>query len=248
MSIRVDQVDFHYPNAPKKALEGISFDLPDAQFCALLGPNGAGKTTLFSLLTRLFSLQSGSITIQGDDLKSAPASVMQRLGVVFQQSTLDLDLTVAQNLFYHASLHGYSRREARPAIERELERMGLTDRAKDKVRALNGGHRRRVEIARALLHTPDVLLLDEPSTGLDPHSRASLNEHVRSLCASDNLTVLWATHLIEEIHPDDRVLLLNQGKLLSKGNGHNLLTLSGQPTLSDAFKCLTANHPQKDAA
>jgi ABC-2 type transport system ATP-binding protein len=247
MSIRVDQVDFHYPGAPKKALEGISFDLPDAQFCALLGPNGAGKTTLFSLLTRLYSLQSGEISIQGDDLKRAPASVMQRLGVVFQQSTLDLDLTVVQNLYYHAALHGYSRREAQPAIERELERMSLTERAKDKVRALNGGHRRRVEIARALLHTPDVLLLDEPSTGLDPHSRASLNEHVRSLCESDNLTVLWATHLIEEIQPQDRVLLLNQGKLLSKGTGEDLLSLSQQATLADAFKALTRTRPPEAA-
>jgi ABC-2 type transport system ATP-binding protein len=247
MSIRVDQVDFHYPGAPKKALEGISFDLPDAQFCALLGPNGAGKTTLFSLLTRLYSLQCGEISIQGDDLKQAPASVMQRLGVVFQQSTLDLDLTVAQNLYYHAALHGYSRREAQPAIERELERMSLTERAKDKVRALNGGHRRRVEIARALLHTPDVLLLDEPSTGLDPHSRASLNEHVRSLCESDNLTVLWATHLIEEIQPQDRVLLLNQGKLLSKGTGEDLLSLSQQTTLADAFKALTRTRPPEAA-
>ena len=240
MSVSVEQVSFRYGAAGSKAaLDNVSFELPDSRFCALLGPNGAGKSTLFSLLTRLFSLNQGVITIQGDDLNKAPTAVMQRIGVVFQQSTLDLDLTVSQNLFYHASLHGFSRKAAKAPIERELARMSLTDRANDKVRALNGGHRRRVEIARALLHTPDVLLLDEPTTGLDPEARFALNQHVRSLCNDGKLTVLWATHLIEEVQTDDRVLLLHQGKLISSGNGQDLCDLSGETSLAAAFKKLT---------
>jgi len=240
MSVSVEQVSFRYGAAGSKAaLDNVSFELPDSRFCALLGPNGAGKSTLFSLLTRLFSLDQGVITIQGDDLNKAPTAVMQRIGVVFQQSTLDLDLTVSQNLFYHASLHGFSRKVAKAPIERELARMSLTDRANDKVRALNGGHRRRVEIARALLHTPDVLLLDEPTTGLDPEARFALNQHVRSLCNDGKLTVLWATHLIEEVQTDDRVLLLHQGKLISSGNGQDLCDLSGETGLAAAFKKLT---------
>lgn len=237
MSIEVRQVSFHY--GKKTALKDVNLSLDSGQFCALLGPNGAGKSTLFSLLTRLYGMQNGSIQLHDLDLQKHPTQVMQQLGVVFQQSTLDLDLSVQQNLAYHASLHGLCGAEARLRIAEELARMEMSNRAHDKVRALNGGHRRRVEIARALLHQPSVLLLDEPTTGLDPKARKALNQHVRQLCADKQLTVLWATHLIDEILPQDRVLLLHQGQLLSSGTGHDLCEISGQPHLADAFESLT---------
>ena len=237
MSIEVKQVSFHY--AKKAALKNVSFSLESGQFCALLGPNGAGKSTLFSLLTRLYGMQSGNIRLHNIDLQKHPTQVMQQLGVVFQQSTLDLDLSVQQNLAYHASLHGLCGAEARRRIAEELARMDMGNRAHDKVRSLNGGHRRRVEIARALLHQPSVLLLDEPTTGLDPKSRKALNQHVRQLCTDKQLTVLWATHLIDEILPQDRILLLHQGQLLSSGSGHDLCEISGQQHLADAFESLT---------
>ncbi|BBB28039.1 ABC transporter ATP-binding protein [Neptunomonas japonica] len=237
MSINVEQVSFNY--GKKKALNTLNFTLESGQFSALLGPNGAGKSTLFALLTRLYSLQSGSIQLQGLDLQKTPTQVMQQVGVVFQQSTLDLDLSVQQNLAYHAALHGFSSAEANIRIALELERMSMADRANEKVRALNGGHRRRVEIARALLHQPSVLLLDEPTSGLDPQTRKILNQHVRQLCEDQQLTVLWATHLIDEIHSQDRVLLLHQGSLLSSGTGGDLCTLSGKKQLAHAFEYLT---------
>ncbi|WP_299178963.1 ABC transporter ATP-binding protein [uncultured Neptuniibacter sp.] len=244
MSISVDSISFRY--GPRQALQDISFTLNRGGFHGLLGPNGAGKSTLFSLITRLNALQQGDIRIDDASIRRQPASLMRRIGVVFQQSTLDLDLTVAQNLLYHASLHGISSRDARQRIDTELQRMEMSDRAHDKVRALNGGHRRRVEIARALLHRPEILLLDEPTVGLDPQTRRSLNHHVRKLCEEENLTVLWATHLMEEINEDDSIILLHKGCLLVDDRAATLLSLSGQNTISDAFHHLTTL-PQQES-
>ncbi|MGH1461768.1 MAG: ABC transporter ATP-binding protein [Neptuniibacter sp.] len=237
MTISVQSIHFSY--GKRKALNDVSFTLATGGFHALLGPNGAGKSTLFALLTRLYQLQEGEISIDGQSIKVNPAELMQRLGVVFQQSTLDLDLTVKQNLLYHASLHGISRRSATPRIETELDRMEMAERMNEKVRGLNGGHRRRVEIARALLHKPDILLLDEPTVGLDPQTRRSLNKHVRSLCEEDNLTVLWATHLMEEIIPEDPVILLHKGEVKVDDNAEKLLQLTNTNNLTDAFHILT---------
>lgn len=233
MSIEVSNLSFSY--GPRKALNDLNFSLEAGAFNALLGPNGAGKSTLFALLTRLYALQQGDIRICDHPISRHPAAVMRQLGVVFQQSTLDLDLTVAQNLHYHASLHGLSRRAAHQRIEAELSRMGMLDRADDKVRSLNGGHRRRVEIARALMHNPSVLLLDEPTVGLDPQTRRLLNQHVRDLCHSRQLTVLWATHLIEEVNPGDNVLMLFGGRLQAQGKADALCTSHAQPDLSELF-------------
>lgn len=237
MSIEVNHISFRY--GPRQALKDVSFKLTEGGFHGLLGPNGAGKSTLFALMTRLYALQQGEITIHDQSIRKQPAQIMRRLGVVFQQSTLDLDLTVKQNLLYHASLHGISAREAAPRIEQELTRMEMMDRANDKVRGLNGGHRRRVEIARALLHQPNILLLDEPTVGLDPQTRRALNQHVRKLCAEDNLTALWATHLMEEIKPDDPVILLHKGEVMVDGQASRLLELSNETDLTEAFHSLT---------
>ncbi|GBO83887.1 ABC transporter ATP-binding protein [Marinobacter salsuginis] len=237
MTIEASNLSFRYGDKP--VLREVSFALTSGRFHALLGPNGAGKSTLFGLLTRLLALQQGDIRLGGQSLKKQPAEAMRQIGVVFQQNALDLDLTVRQNLQYHAALHGLSRKEARARGDRELERFNLLERANDAVRQLNGGHRRRVEIARALLHEPSLLLLDEPSVGLDVASRKALNEHVRTLCEEDGLTVLWATHLIEEVRADDRVLILHQGQLLADGNGQAICDAEGTRDLAETFHALT---------
>jgi len=214
--------DLRFTYGPRRALDGLDFTLPAGRFTALLGPNGAGKSTLVSLLTRLYDLQQGEIEVLGCSLRDQPRLALRQLGVVFQQSTLDLDLSVEQNLRYHAALHGLPRRVANERIDAELARQQLQERRCDKVRALNGGHRRRVEIARALLHRPRLLLLDEASVGLDPSARLALNEHVRRLCREDGLAVLWTTHLLDEVRGDDALLVLDRGRLVAHGEARDI--------------------------
>lgn len=235
--LQVQDIGFSYPS--KRALDNVSFNLERGAFHALLGPNGAGKSTLFALISRLFKLQDGDILLDGVSLRRSPAAVLGRIGMVFQQSSLDLDLSVAENLHYHAALHGIGRTERKNRIEEELRRVDMLDALDRKVRALNGGHRRRVEIARALLHHPDLLLLDEATVGLDPRARIEINQHVRSLCVQQGVTVLWSTHLIEEIHNDDPVTLLHQSRLLANGSARQLCELAGTDDLVTAFHSLT---------
>ncbi|MDO6481009.1 ABC transporter ATP-binding protein [Shimia thalassica] len=232
--LRVDQLSFAYGR--KQALREVSFHIPQGSFCALLGPNGAGKSTLFALLTRLFTSRDGKIEIAGHDLSHAPRKALKQMGVVFQQPTLDLDLTVHRNLTYFAALHGFSGREANMRIEAALDRLDMRERQKETVRDLNGGHRRRLEIARSLIHTPSVLLLDEPTVGLDTATRKSITDHIHALSQSEGLTVLWATHLTDEIQDTDQLLILHQGRLLEDGTAQ---TLRGTQPLADHFLSLT---------
>ena len=222
----------------RQALRDVSFSLEPGRFAALLGPNGAGKSTLIALLTRLYDLQGGDIHVGGHSLREAPREALRQLGVVFQQTTLDLDLSVEQNLRYHAALHGLSRRETGLRVEAELERQTLGERRREKVRELNGGHRRRVEIARALLHEPRLLLLDEASVGLDPASRLALNQHLRTLCREQGLSVLWTTHLLDEVQADDALMILHQGRLVASGQLDTLLHEQGDD-LGGLFARLT---------
>lgn len=214
-ALEVEHISYAY--GARKALDDISFELPEAAFVGLLGPNGAGKTTLFALLTRLLSTNEGRISIFDQPLRHQPGLALKQMGVVFQQSTLDLDLTVTQNLRYHAALHGMGRSIAIKRITEQLQRFGMSERANDKVRTLNQGHRRRVEFARALLHHPRLLLLDEATVGLDVETRHMINEHVRELCSEHQVSVLWASHLVDDIDEQDHILLLRQGKLISQG-------------------------------
>lgn len=212
--LRVERVSFAY--GPREALAEVSFSVPPGRFCALLGPNGAGKSTLVALLTGLFAPKAGRIAVAGADLAADPRRALARTGIVFQQPTLDPDLTVRRNLDWFAALHGLSPRAAAPAIEAALARLGLSDRAAEKARTLSGGLRRRVEIARALVHGPSVLILDEPGAGLDPPARRALVGHVHAL-AEAGLAVLWTTHIADEICPGDRFVLLDRGRVAAEG-------------------------------
>jgi ABC-2 type transport system ATP-binding protein len=200
----------------------------------MLGPNGAGKSTLFGILTRLFTPRTGTVSVAGFDLRRSPSSALAAMGVVFQSSTLDLDLTVRRNLLYFAALHGISGREAESRTQAALERLGMAERAGERAASLNGGHRRRMEIARALIHKPRVLLLDEPTVGLDAASRAAITDHVHAL-TSEGLAVLWATHLVDEVRPQDRLVILHRGKVLADGRA---ATVSGND-LTRTFLDLT---------
>jgi ABC-2 type transport system ATP-binding protein len=223
----------------RRALAEVSFAVAPASFTALLGLNGAGKSTLFSLVTRLFGIQAGSISIFGHDISRAPGEALRLLGVVFQPRTLDLDLSVTQNLLYHAALHGIAKGEARLRSDEVLTRIGLADRAGSKVRDLSGGQMRRLEIARALLHRPRLLLLDEATVGLDVKARADILSHVRQLVTEQGIGVLWATHLFDEIIPGDDLVVLHQGRVLAHGPVGDIVAGAGAHDINSAFMRLT---------
>ncbi len=223
----------------RRALIDVSFEVAPASFTALLGLNGAGKSTLFSLITRLFGIQAGRIGIFGHDISRAPGEALRLLGVVFQPRTLDLDLSVTQNLLYHAALHGIGRREARLRSGEVLARIALSDRAGSKVRDLSGGQMRRLEIARALLHRPRLLLLDEATVGLDVKARSDILNHVRQLVSEQGIGVLWATHLFDEIMASDDLVVLHQGKVLARGQVSRVIADTGAQDINTAFMRLT---------
>ena len=219
----------------RHALDGVTLAMRPGEFVALLGPNGAGKTTLFQLLSGLFTPDSGQVEVMGHDMRRNPAPALASLGIVFQQSTLDPELSVVANLLFHAGLHGMPHGIAKARIDAELHRIGLADRAKDRVRALSGGNRRRVELARALLHAPRILLMDEPTVGLDPASRRDLIRLVRKVRDERGIAILWATHLCEEAASTDRVIVLHQGKVLRDTTPAAMLADAGVAELEEAF-------------
>jgi ABC-2 type transport system ATP-binding protein len=226
----------------RRALDNVSFSIAPATFLALLGLNGAGKSTLVSLITRLFAVQAGRIEIFQHDIGRHPSEALRMLGVVFQPRTLDLDLSVSQNLVYHAALHGIGKREALARTDDLLRRLGLADRSKDKVRVLSGGQMRRLEIARALLHRPRLLLLDEPTVGLDVEARFDILTYVRRMVREDGISALWATHLFDEVTPNDDLVVLHQGKVRAHGTASQVIKDAGAQNLHSAFGQLTGAH------
>jgi ABC-2 type transport system ATP-binding protein len=222
-----------------RAVDGVSLRAFPGEFIALLGPNGAGKTTLFQLLSGLLVPDAGKIEIVGQDMLRNPVPALAMLGIVFQQPTLDLELTVTGNLLFHAGLHGIPRAVAKPRIGHELARMGLIERAHDNVAQLSGGNRRRVELVRALLHHPRVLLMDEPTVGLDPASRSDLLKLILSMRTERSVAVLWATHLCDEVSGADRVVVLHRGNVLADTTPARLTADARATTIEQAFLAMT---------
>lgn len=219
-----------------RALDDVSLSVPHGGFTALLGVNGAGKSTLFNLVTRLYDSRSGTIRVAGHDMRTDPGAALRRLGVVFQSRALDADLTVAQNLMYHAALHGMPRAAARARLAEVLAQVDLADRAGARVSALSGGQVRRAEIARALIHRPHLMLLDEPTVGLDVKSRAEVLALTRRLIADQGVSALWATHILDEIRPSDGLVILHRGRVLFDGTA---ATAAPDGDLTRAFLDLT---------
>jgi len=237
-ALEIDHVSHNFGSV--QALQDVSLTVPRGGFTALLGVNGAGKTTLFSLITRLYNNRSGVIRVGGHDLRRNPSQALARLGVVFQSRAMDADLTIQQNLIYHASLHGIPGRLARPRITQVLEQVDLADKADARITALSGGQSRRAEIARALIHRPDLLLLDEATVGLDVKSRAEVLALTRRLIARDGVSALWATHIMDEIAPDDDLVVLHRGQVLRQGKS---AAIAGSQGLTQAFLDMTGVAP-----
>ena len=236
-ALTIETLNHNFGNL--RALDNVSLTLKEGDYSILLGLNGAGKTTLFSLITRLYDNQTGSIEIFSHNVKKNPTKALANIGVVFQQPTVDLDLTVEQNLQYHASLHGMRRKLALHNALIELKRQKMENILKKKVRELSGGQKRRVEIVRALMHNPKLLLLDEPTVGVDIESRKLIVKHVKSLCKEKKLAVLWATHLIDEVDIEGNLIIMHKGKIMIHDKVKNVLKITKTKNVSNAFDRLT---------
>jgi ABC-2 type transport system ATP-binding protein len=224
-AIRVEQLRHTYGS--RVALDGISFTVASGEIFGLLGPNGGGKTTLFKILSTLMRPSSGTAAVFGDVVTNAPQAARRHLGVVFQHPSLDGKLTVAENLMHHGHLYGVHGNALRARRETVLHRLGLADRADDRVETLSGGLQRRTELAKALLHQPPLLLLDEPSTGLDPGARRDFMQYLRQLRDQEGVTIVLTTHYMEEAERCDRIAILHEGKLVSDGAPDDMKTRVG---------------------
>ena len=221
------------------ALNNVNLNLNCGEYVTLLGPNGAGKSTLFSILTGMLSPDQGDCVINGFSIKSQSVNALKAIGIVFQQPTIDMELSILENLNFHARLHGLKLHKLRQEIYSQLKVNKLDNKTKNKVRTLSGGERRKVELIRALLHKPKILLMDEPTVGLDPKSRKDLLYKILSLKKNNNLTTLWATHLVDEAENADKIIVLNYGKILFFGEPNELQKKTRTKSLSDAYFKIT---------
>lgn len=216
MHLSVNDITHHY--GKRCALDQFSISIPSGKVTALLGPNGAGKSTVFKLLAGLIKRQSGSYHLDHTPVTDEMSHLFQKIGFVFQEQTLDMSRTGLDNLHYSAGLHGLWGLTARDAIKRVTTLINCEDTLKRPIRTMSGGERRRIEIARALIHQPDWLLLDEPSVGLDISSRRQLSEELHRLVQEQHLGILWCTHVTDELRPEDDLVILNQGKICFTGH------------------------------
>ncbi|MEX2140731.1 MAG: ATP-binding cassette domain-containing protein [Pirellulales bacterium] len=241
-AIRTDNVEHTY--GERLALRDLSLAIEPQEIFAFLGPNGGGKTTLFRLLSTLIPVQRGAIEVFGHSVRTESAAVRRLIGVVFQAPSLDKKLTVGENIRCQGQLYGLSGRMLAERQAEMLDRFRLADRANDRVETLSGGLRRRVELAKGLLHKPRLLLLDEPSTGLDPLARADLWTYLEQVRNEDGVTVVLTSHLLEEADRADRLAILDRGRLVALGSPDELRATVG----GDSITIQTAEAPRLAAA
>ena len=218
--IRVEGLTKKY--GPVTAVDGVSFEVDEKAIFGFLGPNGAGKTTTINILCTLLNPTSGRALVNGYDCKTQPRMVRSSIGIVFQDTTLDKDLTAYENLVFHAYIYGVRRPEIRPRVDEALRFMGLWDRRDDLVKRFSGGMKRRLEVARGLIHRPKVLFLDEPTLGLDPQSRSHLWEAVALLPREHGVTVFMTTHYMEEAEVCDKLAIIDGGRIIASGSPEEL--------------------------
>lgn len=230
--------NLYHSYGAKPALQAIDLIIRPG-FNVILGPNGAGKSTLFSLLTGILPAQKGQVRYDQQDIKTQRRSIMHRLGVVFQQPTLDLNLSVQQNLTYFGALHGITKVSVMRQCEPLLQSFGLAERLSDSTRSLNQGHRRRIEIIRALIHQPQFLLLDEATVGLDADTRQLVLNTLRDYVTVNDVTLLWTTHLMDEVQSNDALTLLHKGKIQAQGLTTDLLVQAQCNSVFDWYCSLT---------
>jgi ABC-2 type transport system ATP-binding protein len=235
-AIRIVGLTYRYGD--RQAIGNLSLDISEREVFALLGPNGSGKTTLFRVLSTLIPLQEGDVTILGHDLRTEPQQIRPLLGVVFQSPSVDKKLTVTENLRHHGRLYGLGGQGLRLRMGEMLDRLRLEDRARDRVETLSGGLRRRVELAMGMLHRPRLLLLDEPSTGLDPGARSDLWQYLSQVRDEDGVTIVLTTHLLDEAERADRIGIMHNGELAALDTpavlrasvgGDSIMIKSGDP-------------------
>jgi ABC-2 type transport system ATP-binding protein len=226
-----------------QALKGVSLSIAPGEIVGLLGPNGAGKSTLFQLAAGLFAPDGGTVRVFGMDYRSKPSEILKRLGVMFQARAIDLDMTVEANLKFHGALFGLHGKPLKERIEGAAAFLEITDLLKRPVRTLSGGNQRRAEVARALMNLPDLMLMDEPSTGLDPVTRRLLVRHMQDIRRRHGTSILWATHIVEEVADADRIILIVAGRIIRTGTPAELMAAAGTDNLTDAYIALTGVKP-----
>jgi ABC-2 type transport system ATP-binding protein len=232
----VEVIHVSHDYGARKALSDVSFDVRRGEIFALLGPNGGGKTTLFKILSTSIAPTSGTARIFGYDVRTQADEVRRRIGIVFQNPSLDKKLTVLENLRYHGQLYGLRGKELSSRVQEMMERLAVADRANHLVETLSGGLARRVELAKGLLHRPHLLILDEPSVGLDPGARRDLWLYLQRLREKDGVTILATTHLIDEADRSNRVLVLNLGQVVALGTPDSLKDQIGGDVIAIATK------------
>jgi ABC-2 type transport system ATP-binding protein len=229
-AIKISELAYRYGD--HEAVRGLSLEVREGEVLALLGPNGSGKTTLFRVLSTLIPLQTGEVQVLGCDLRQQPERIRALLGVVFQAPSVDKQLTVRENVFCHGRLYGLSGSVLRARADEMLTRFGLRDRERDLVKTLSGGLRRRVELAMGMLHQPRILLLDEPSTGLDPGARSDVWQYLQQVRNEQGVTVVLTTHLLEEAERADRIAIMHAGRLAALGTPAELQAAIGGDTIT----------------
>ena len=237
MSFALELKNLSYSYENKLALKNINLSIKEGSFFVLLGLNAAGKSTIFSLITRLLSLQSGDIFINSYSINNYKKA-LQNIGIVFQEPTLDLDLSVRQNLYYYSCIKGLNFKEALRSIKDEIKTLELEKHLDVCVRDLNSGHRRRVEILRALIDEPKLLLLDEATVGLDVKSRFEILNYIRNLVQKRNISVLWITHLFDELHDDDNLAIIKDGSIIEEGILKDILSKHNKSSINKVFTYL----------